>query len=221
VLRLSSRAPLSTSKNFEVVAVEGNLLVVRLPEGTRQIDVPEDFRFTIDGQQMSVHELKPGMKGTAAVTTKTTVTPVVAEVKNGTVMQKTGSTVLVRTDEGFKNFSQGALDKRGVKIMRDGQEVDVSQLHTGDKLTATIITTMPPKVMTEKQVQARLASSGPAGGTQMAAASEMPTATPGETSATPARLPKTASSLPLLGLLGVLSTLAGLALSAWQRHLER
>src|SRR5215475_6578524 len=76
------------TKRFEVIAVEGNDLVVRLPEGTRELTVPEDFRFTVDGQQMSVHDLKPGMKGTATVTTKTTLTPVtVTEVKSGTVMQ--------------------------------------------------------------------------------------------------------------------------------------
>ena len=37
---------------------------------------------------MSVRELKAGMKGTATITTRTTVTPVtVTEVKNGTVVR--------------------------------------------------------------------------------------------------------------------------------------
>ena len=76
------------TKTFEVLAVSGNTLDVRLPEGTRELTVPDDFRFTVNGQQLSVHEMKPGMKGTATITTKTTVTPVtVTEVKNGTVMQ--------------------------------------------------------------------------------------------------------------------------------------
>ena len=49
-------------------------------------DVADDFRFTVNDQQLSVHQLKAGMKGTATITTKTTVTPVtVTEVKNGTV----------------------------------------------------------------------------------------------------------------------------------------
>ena len=51
-------------------------LVVSLPEGTRELTVPDDFRFMINGQPMSVQQLKPGMKGTATITTKTTVTPV-------------------------------------------------------------------------------------------------------------------------------------------------
>src|SRR4051794_32033206 len=76
------------TKAFEVIAVSGNDLVVKLPEGTREIVVPNDFRFTVDGKQLAAADLKPGMKGTATITTKTTVTPVVVtEVKNGEVVQ--------------------------------------------------------------------------------------------------------------------------------------
>ena len=147
-----------TTKSFEVLSVQGSQLVVRLPEGTRELTVPDDFRFTVDGKQLALAELKPGMKGTATITTRTTVTPVtVTEVKNGTVMQATGASVLVKTDEGFKNFTQGDLDKRGVKIMRDGKAVDLSSLRKDDRLTATIITSKPPRVMTEKEVNASLA----------------------------------------------------------------
>ena len=85
-------------KKFEVLAVNGNDLVVRLPEGTREIQVPDDFRFTVDGQQLAGREMKVGMKGTASITTKTTVTPVVVtEVKSGEVMQSSGLSLLVRT----------------------------------------------------------------------------------------------------------------------------
>ena len=67
---------------FEVISVDGNNLVVRDQNGTRALTVPEDFRFTVDGKPMSVHELTRGMKGTATVTTTTTVRPVyVTEVK--------------------------------------------------------------------------------------------------------------------------------------------
>ena len=105
-----------------MLAVDGNLLVVRLPEGTRELTVPDDFRFIVNGQPLSVRELKVGMKGTATITTKTTVTPVtVTEVKNGTVVVRSGSTIIVRTPEGVRSFSQGEVDKRGVKIMRERQ----------------------------------------------------------------------------------------------------
>ncbi len=86
----------SETKSFEVLAVTGNELDVRLPEGTRELTVPDDFRFTVNGQQLSVHQLKPGMKGTATITTRTTVTPVtVTEVKNGQVVVRSGSGVIV------------------------------------------------------------------------------------------------------------------------------
>ena len=112
----------SETKNFEVLSVDGNTLVVRLPEGTRELTVADDFRFTVNGQQLSVQQLKAGMKGTATVTTKTTVTPVtVTEVKGGTVRHSMGTTIIVQTDEGYRSFTQGEIDKRGVKIMREGR----------------------------------------------------------------------------------------------------
>ena len=147
------------TKTFEVLAVDGNQLVVRLPEGTRELTVADDFRFTVNGQQLSVRELRPGMKGTATITTRTTVTPVtVTEVKNGTVVHSVGSTIIVRTDEGVRSFTQSEVDKRGVKIMRSGKPAQVSDFRDGDRLTATIITSMPPRVLTEKEVQATLAA---------------------------------------------------------------
>ena len=53
------------TKKFQIIAVDGNQLVVKMAEGTREITVPDDFRFNIDGKMLSVHELKPGMAGTA------------------------------------------------------------------------------------------------------------------------------------------------------------
>ncbi len=138
--------------------MDGNTLVVKLPEGTRELTVPDDFRFNVDGKMLSVQELKPGMAGTATITTKTTVTPVtVTEVKNGTVMQNLGTSILVRTENGMRMFSQADIDKRGIKIWREGKLAEISDFRANDRLTATIVTTKPPRVMTEKEVHATLA----------------------------------------------------------------
>jgi len=208
------------TKRFEVIAVDGSNLVVKLPDGTRELTVPDDFRFTVDGQQLSVHDLKPGMKGTATITTKTTMHPVtVTEVKNGTVRQVTGSNVMVQTEQGFKNFTQGDLDKRGVKIYKDGKVAELSDLHAGDKLSATIVTARPPRAVTEKEVQATLAraESGAPSAAQ-AAPAPAAAATSGSEAAPPARkLPKTASPIPLVGLVGVLSLFFGVALTIRRR----
>lgn len=219
------------TKKFQIVAVEGNQLVVKLPEGTRELTVPDDFRFNVDGKLLSVHELKPGMTGTATVTTKTTVVPVtVTEVKNGTVLHVAGTSIIVRTDEGNKMFTQSDIDKRGIKIMREGQPAQISDFRANDRLTATIITTKPPRVMTEKEVQATLARSGagagapaaaPAASTPQAAAEPAATSGAAASGAAPKKLPKTASPLPVLGFVGLASLVAGLGLTARRRRATR
>jgi len=224
----------SETKSFEILAVEGNTLVARLPEGTRELTVADDFRFMINGKPMGVRELKPGMKGTATITTRTTVTPVtVTEVKNGTVVVRSGSTIIVRTPEGVKSFSQGEVDKRGVKIVREGKPVQISQLREGDQLSAVIITSQPPRIVTEQEVNATLAAAktGTGGGAPQSASSAAatrsasPAAAPapaassqtgaqGSTPSSAARtLPATASSWPLLGLASLLLLAMGCALT--------
>jgi hypothetical protein len=212
------------TKSFEVISVEGNHLVVRLPEGTRAMDVPDDFRFMVNGQPMSVSELKPGMKGTASITTRTTVTPVtVTEVKNGTVVHRSGSTIIVRTSEGNKMFSQGDVDKRGVKMMREGEPAQLSDFREGDQLSATIITTKPPRIVTEKEVRAMLAPTEAPARAATAETAPAPAATPAPTQQAQARrvLPKTASSWPLLAFASMLSLAAGLALTTIRRRHAR
>ena len=219
----------TATKAFEVLAVDGNQLIVRLPEGTRELMVPDDFRFTVNGQPLSVRELKAGMQGTATITTRTTVTPVtVTEVRNGTVVQRTGSTILVRTgDNEVKRFAQADIDKRGMKIMRDGKPAQITDFREGDRLTATIITTRPPQVLTQREVEATLATARPAAAAPPpAVASSSAQATPGVSTAPQAQppatvaartLPKTASSWPLLALASVLSLTIGLGLTVRRR----
>ena len=143
--------------------MDGNQLVVKGPEGTREMTVPQDFRFTVDGKLLTVKQLKPGMAGTATISTKTTVMPVtVTKVKNGTVLQAMG-TASSCAPRGFKTFTQSDIDKRGIRILRAGKPAGVSDFRAGDKLSAVIITSMPPKVVTEQEVNATLAASGGAG----------------------------------------------------------
>jgi LPXTG-motif cell wall-anchored protein len=223
----------SQTKAFTVLAVEGNTLVVRLPEGTREIAVPDDFRFTVNGQQMSVHDLRVGMNGTAVITTRTTVTPVtVTEVKNGTVALKSGTTVMVRTDEGVKSFSQGDIDKRGVKIYMGGKPVQIVDLHEGDKLSATIVTSRPPRIVTEKEVQAATNAPAAARAPESTRAAAAPAPAPPAAAPRPApapapapeparTLPKTASSWPLLALASMLSIAMALTLTVRRRRAGR
>ena len=149
---------------FEVISVDGNTVVVRDQTGAREVTVPDDFRFTVDGKPMSVHELTPGMKGTAKVTTTTTVRPVyVTTIKKGTVVKRVRDTVYVKTEDGStRKFTKDELAQRGIEVIMDGKPVRLADLKGGDKLTATIVTSAPPEVLTAKDVQAVLDAPEPA-----------------------------------------------------------
>jgi len=143
---------------FEVISVAGNTLVVKDQTGAREVTVPEDFKFTVDGKSMSVHELTPGMKGTAQITTTTVVRPVtVTTIKKGTVVKRVRDAVYVKVEDGStRKFTKGELAQRGIQVIMDGKPVRLADLKGGDMLTATIVTAGPPEVLTAKDVQAVL-----------------------------------------------------------------
>lgn len=215
----------SESKKFEILAVTGNKLDVRMPEGTKELTVPDDFRVMVNGKPTPVSELKPGMTGTAVITTTTTVTPVsVTEVKNGVVYDRTAGTITVQTPEGFKRFTQGDMDKRGVKIVKNGEPVNLEDLNKGDKLSATIVTSKPPRTLTKQEVAAftdapKVAEGHPAAAAPAATSGSAPAAAGGASAGTGKTLPKTASAWPLLGLLSALSLVTGLVLTIRRQSL--
>jgi LPXTG-motif cell wall-anchored protein len=124
------------------------------------------------------------------------------------------------------------VERRGIKMMKDGAPAQFSDFHSGDRLSATIVTTHPPKVMTQQQVNATLAKAAPASGASGTAASRSssgsaaPVASKSTSgsAATPAggakKLPKTASEWPLLALASILSIATGLMLTVRRRVLR-
>jgi hypothetical protein len=197
---------------FELISVVGNQLVVRTPEGTREMTVPDNTRFIVDGKQVSVRDLKAGMAGEATVTTTTTLAPVyVTEARNVKVMQARGNSIIYTAPDGtFKLFTQEDVDKYKIQLTRDGKPIEFQQLKAQDTITATIITTKQ-QTLTQQEVNARLAAAGAPPVTASPAPAARPTASPVAATApppsaapmTPTTLPKTASPLPLVGLSGV------------------
>ena len=155
----------TTTRQFEVISVDGNQLVFRDERGTNQITVPEGFRFTVDGKQLAIGDLKPGMKGTAAVTTTTTVTPVtLTEIKKGVVVGVGPDSLTVKdeADGVRKRFTQAQLNDRGIKLVnQDGRVTYARDAKQGDAITAIIVSQAPPVVVTEQEVQATLAQASP------------------------------------------------------------
>jgi len=193
-------------RKFEVIAADGNRLVVRDERGTNEYTVPDDFRFTVDGKKMAASELKPGMKGTATVTTTTTVKPVVVtEIRHGVVLKVwAGSvTVLDDTDKLRKRFTQDQLNARGLQIFKDGRVITISQLNQGDEISATFVSERPPEVVTQQEVDATLTpsaspspSQSPTGSTATTVAATPAVAAPPTTAPVETAQPGTAPPAP-------------------------
>src|SRR5215468_5653584 len=90
----------------EVVSVSGNDLVVKMEDGSlRNFDnVPESARVTVDGHELGIHELKPGMK-LERTTTITTTPQTITTTKRvtGRVWQVTPPTSVILTLEDGSN----------------------------------------------------------------------------------------------------------------------
>ncbi len=128
-------------ENAEVVYVEGNVVVMKLAHGeVRQFEIPDSSRFMIDSANITVHELKPGMKLTAMITTESTPRWVdtVEIIQVGTVWKTVGSSLIVTTPAGQNKMYRVPS---GGKITVDGMEKTLDQLHEGDKITATVVKT--------------------------------------------------------------------------------
>ena len=213
------------ARSFEIMHVDGNKVLYKAADGTiKEVIVPPDFVLTVDGNRVTVHDLKPGMKGTAVITTKTTTVPVtVTEIKDGEVLAVSGNTIIVRTKEGDKKFTTQDVRDRNITVYKEGAPVELSQLRVGDRLSATIVTKHPPVVMTERQVKAAMHAPPPppaaaAAEPAPAAAEPAPAPAPAPETKMAKKLPKTGSDLPLVALLGGLFLTAGLGLSIQRRR---
>ncbi len=215
-------------KHSTVVLVEGNHLVTRLEDGRLEaVLIPEDFRFHHNGGTLSVHELEPGMVLTETVTT--TERPIIVrtvEIHNGTVWHAAGQDVYIR-DENNKVHHLRIPEWATVKI--NGEEATAFDLRPEMKVNATFITEEPVNVVNREssmRVHHPAVKAKPAVEEQPAEvkenlneANETAEQTESETQAEPTELPETASPLPLIGVLGLLSLAASFGLRMARKSL--
>ncbi len=202
----------------EVVYVSGNDLVVKKDDGTivHLPNVSESARVTVDGQQLGIHDLKPGMK--LQRTTITTTTPRIVktvQTVTGTVWHVNPPRSVVLTLEDGTN--QQFEIPNGQKITVNGQLKDAWGLKKGMKVSATKVVETPETLVShETRVSGTMPVAPPTDEPIFFAMLVQPVyptvaaATPA--APTPAALPQTGSMLPLLGLLGVLAVWSSLAL---------
>src|SRR6516162_2477198 len=144
-----------TIEKGEVVAVKGNNLFVKMADGTLRDfpNVPESAKVTVDGQQLGVHDLKPGMilvRATVTTTTPQVVTTV--QSVTGKVWHVTPPLSVILTLENGQNQEFRIPD--GQKFVVDGKEVDAWSLREGMVVTATKIVEEPTTVVTKQKVVA-------------------------------------------------------------------
>ena len=221
----------TTERHGTVVYVEGNTLVVKMSTGElKTLTVPDDRKATIDGKEVTVHDLKPGTTLTATITTTTTpVTQRTTTVGSGTVWYVSGPTVILTLPDGKNKMYKVKPD---YKFDVGGQKATVFDLKKGMKVSAEKIveepitevasnTTVTGHFPKPKEVAAAPAPSpapAPAPApVKRAAPAPAPEPAPVHTAAVPTKLPKTGSPLPLAGMLGLLFTGAGLGLRMLRR----
>src|SRR6516165_656811 len=138
----------------EVVAVAGNNLFVKMADGTTRDfpNIPESARVTVDGQKLSIDELKPGMKLVrATVTTTTPQVVTTVQTVTGKVWQVNPPLAVILTLENGQNQEFKIPD--GQKFMVDGTETDAFGLKKGMVVTATkVVETPVTSVTTQKAV---------------------------------------------------------------------
>jgi len=224
-------ASISTQQLQGVVEyVEGRTLVVRMADGgIREFSVPDSRRFLIDGKELTVQELKPGTKLSARMTT--TTTPVIERtttVGTGKVWWVSGKTVILTLPNGENRqytvkddykFTIDGNKNATVFDLRKGMTVSAEKIVEEPKteiVSSTVVSGHAPPP--PKPVVARTPPPEPAPPVVAAArpapveAAPAPAPVAQPAPETPTELPKSGSTFPLVGLLGMLLMAAGLGL---------
>lgn len=212
---ISQKATTETSvERAEVVSVQGNDLIVKMEDGTIRhfANVADTARVMVDGKELGIHDLKPGMKLERTITTVTTPkTVITTQAVTGKVWQITPPTSVILTLENGEN--QRFNIPKGQKFNVDGQMVDAWGLKKGMRVTATKVVEEPvTEVEHQKQVTGQMPPpppSPPADQPIVIAVLHVP-ATP--EAPTPAELPKGGSYMPLAAFIGFLCLACSFAL---------
>lgn len=199
----------------EVERVSGNNVWVKMDDGQIRhfANIPDSTRVTVDGKELGVRDLRPGMKlehTTITTTTPRTVTTV--QSVTGKVFHVSPPKNVILTMENGENQQFTVPD--GQKFTINGEETDVWKLKKGMKVTATKVTEVPETVVErERKLTGTMPPPPPPIPADtpilIARVITIPSAAAATVPATPsapAELPKTGSRVPLIGLLGLLLT---------------
>jgi hypothetical protein len=195
----------------EIVYVSGNDVVVKMEDGSLRnfFNIPESTTISVAGQQLNVHQLKPGMKvERQTITTSTPRMITKVETVTGKVWHVTPPNSVTLTLEDGTN--QTFKIPKGQKFTINGEATDAFGLKKGMVVSAQRVTETPETVITQEVRRSGTMPPPPPAPTPdvpILIASAPPAPAPvveAKAEPAPSRLPKTASELPLIGLLGAL-----------------
>jgi len=198
-----STAVKTQTKSGVIESVAGNKVVLREADGLHEYNLPDGFTFQLDGKDVGVSDIKPGMSVNATVTDKITTRQVtLTRIDSGTVAQVApGGIVLKEQNGNLKSYNFKDPAGNDIYYAKDGKEVPLRNVKVGERLSGTFVSTLPAQQVSQRSVVAKASEPPPEPAPAPAAVA----------AATPRKLPRTASPLPLLGLLGLVS--GGIALS--------
>jgi hypothetical protein len=200
----------------EVVYASGSDLVLKKDDGTIVHFANVSDTATIDGKQVAIDNLEPGMKLERTITATTTPhTVTTVQTVTGKVWHVNPPRFVILTLEDGTSHKFDLPNDH--KVFVDGRLVDTWALKKGMKISATRVIEAPGTVVAQ---QTNLTGTTPA---PIALAANEPVfftvfvTAPAQSrvaEAIPPSLPETGSSLPLVGLLGLLALGSFLGLRA-------
>lgn len=198
----------------EVVYVEGNDLIVKMQDGSLRhfSNVPDSVKINVDGKEMGIHDLKPGMKLQRTITTTTTPkTVTTVQTVSGKVFNVFPPTSVTLTlDDGT---NQRFKIPKGQVFNINGKMTDAWGLQKGMQVSATRVVEEPElQIERDTKLTGNMPPPPPAPPADVPILVAVLVPTPPPPAPQTAALPKTGSPLPLVGLLGLLSLAASLGL---------
>jgi hypothetical protein len=210
-------------RNAQIVYVEGNDLVLKLEDGkVEHLVVPSNEKFIINGQELTVSQLKAGTKLTQTIVTTTTPHYVkTIRVLKGKVWHVNApGTILLRLPDGT---SQKFDVPSHAKFVINGKPMSVFDVRKGMTIEATIVTDSEGSVVEKTKssfgytpapiiqplFDVLLIQPAPMPQPVNASVTAEHVDPPAEMAAA---LPETASPVPLAGALGLLSIASSIGL---------
>ena len=207
----------------EVLLVEGNDLFVKMEDGAIRHfpNIPDSDQITVDGKSLGIHDLKPGMKlqRTVTITTTPKTVTTVQSVTGKVFHVSAPNSVILTLDDGT---NQSFKIPKGQKFTINGKETDAFGLKKGMKISATKIVEEPMTVVEhQRQVTGTMPPPPPAPPADVPVLIVVAMRAPAPAEPAPTQLPKTASDLPLIGLLGLLFCGVSISVTAVRSVLAR